>query len=1208
MNASRFLIIVTLFFCGGACRSKHPLFEKVAASHSGITFNNRIVENDTMNPLNVVNIYNGGGVGVGDLNNDGLQDLYFTGNMVPGKLYLNKGDLEFEDITAQAGVEGMGRWARGVAVVDINNDGLMDLYVCNTIYKDSLRRRNILYVNQGTDKAGIPHFKDEAAAYGLDIHVQSTMAAFFDYDNDGDLDMYLTVNEAANGYNTTVFLERNKSNTGPNRGRLFRNDLDPASKQTVYHDVSDEAGIKEHGYGHGATVCDINNDGWKDIYVSDDFLSNNILYINNHDGTFSNRVKDYFKHTSFNSMGQDVIDINNDALADVIELDMNPPDNYRKKLMTATTNYVTYQNFDNYGYQYQYVRNTLALNQGPRLDDNDSLGAPAFSDIGFMSGISQTDWSWTPLVTDFDNDSYRDLVITNGFPKDVSDHDFVSYRQNATNLLTASELIKQIPEVKLNNFAYRNNGNLTFSDVTANWGLQLPTFSNGAAYADLDNDGDMDMVINNINDEALLYRNTTRDRDTAANHYLQIRCKGGPQNINGLGALVTIYYDHGKVQAFENNPYRGYLSTMQGVAHFGLGKTTLVDSAIILWYTGKKQVIKNIKANQVLAVSMADANETNAPEQPVINSAALFHQVTRSLGINYAHRDYDFVDFNLQSILPHKFSEYAPALAAADIDGNGLDDMIMGGNAINPGQVFLQQPNGSFVQKALYPANHQAGNNFKDQGLLVFDANGDGKPDVYMASGGFHNASGNACYQDRLYLNDGKGNFALDSAALPKNYTSKLCVRAFDYNRDGKPDLFVSGRVDPGHYPKPVSSFIYRNDSQNGRAKFTDVTAEVAPELKNIGLVCDALFTDFDNDDQTDLVLTGEWMPVTFLKNRNGHFKNVTGSTGIGNKLGWWSSIVAGDFRHTGRTDYIVGNVGLNTLYGGASDQYPACITAGDFADNGGYLAIPSLFLPDQHGALKEFPAHGRDDIAERWPAIKKKYEKYKTFAVATMDDIVPANKRTNALRLQANTMQSCFLQNDGNGKFTLIPLPAAAQVSVINGMIADDFDGDGHLDVLMNGNDFGTDISIGRYDALNGLLLKGDGKGGFTPLSIQQSGIYIPGNGKALVKMAGNKGNYLVAASQNRDAVKIFELNTKAQLLPINPDDRMAIIRFTNGQMRKEEFYFGTSFLSQSSRFISVTPAVSAVEITSNAGDTRKISFQLKGSYSGVHFCGMPW
>lgn len=1183
MNSPRLLIFGTLLLYLSACHSKDGLFEKISSSHSAITFNNQIIENDSINPLDVVNIYNGGGVGIGDFNNDGQQDVYFTGNMVSNRLYLNKGDFEFEDITAEAGVEGKGRWARGVAVVDINNDGFMDIYICNTIDKDSLKRRNILYVNQGLDTKGIPHFKDLAAEYGLDIHVQSTMASFFDYDNDGDLDMYLTVNEAVNGYNSSVFLKRNKSETGENRGRLFRNEMDSTTKHSLFRDVSDQAGIKDHGYGHGATVCDINNDGWKDIYVSDDFLSNNILYVNNQDGTFTNRVKEDFKHTSFNTMGQDIIDINNDGLADVIELDMNPPDNYRKKLMIATTNYVTYQNFEKYGYQYQYVRNTLSLNMGPRLDDNDSLGQPIFGDIGFMSGISQTDWSWTPLVTDFDNDAYRDIIVTNGFRKDVSDHDFVSYRQNANNLVLKSELIKQIPEIKLYNFAFHNNGNLTFSDVTDNWGLKLASFSNGAAYADFDNDGDIDIVVNNINDEALLYKNSARERDTA-NHYLQIKCVGGPKNVNGIGAIVTIYYDNGKMQSFENNPYRGYLSTIQGVAHFGLGKTTKVDSAVIQWSTGR-QIVKNIKADQLIAVKIA---ETLQPMPSVKQVSSLFHTVAKSLGINYAHKEDDLVDFNLQSILPHKFSEYNPALAAADIDGNELDDLVIGGNASNPARLFLQQPNGSFIEKELYKVNSHG--NFKDEGILVFDVNGDTKPDIYVSSGGFHNPSEDKCYQDRLYINDGKGNFKPDSSALSKNHTSKLCVRAFDYNKDGKPDLFVSGRVDPGHYPKPVSSFIFRNDSENGKAKFTDVTDEVAPDLKNLGLVCDALFTDFDDDKETDLIVIGEWMPVVFLKNIHGKFTNVTEGTGIRNKQGWWTSIVAGDFRHTGRTDYIVGNVGLNSLYQ-ASDQHPVWVTAGDLVENGSYLAIPSLFLPDVNGELKEFPANGRDDLTERWPALKKRYEQYKSFGTATMDDIVPENKRATVLRLKANMLQSCFLRNDGNGKFTLIPLPSAAQISVINGMIADDFDGDGNLDVLMNGNDFGTHISIGRYDALNGLLLKGDGKGGFTPLTIQQSGIYIPGNGRALVKMTGSKGNYLVAASQNKDYLKVFELSTKKKIIKINPDDRLAIIHFKDGKIQKEEFYYGSSFLSQSSRFISASENVSFVEITDYAGKSRKIS-----------------
>ena len=1192
MSFFRLLLIGSVLLCLTACHHQHTLFEDISSSHSGITFNNKITENDSINPLDIVNIYNGGGVGIGDFNNDGKQDIFFTGNMVPSKLYLNKGNFQFEDVTKEAGVTGEGRWARGVSVVDINSDGLADIYICNTIYKDSLRRQNILYINQGTDKQGIPHFKDMAAEYGLNIHVQSTMASFFDYDNDGDLDMYLTVNEAATGYDQSVFARRAMPRQAESIGRLYRNDWDPTLKHAVYHDVSLQAGFTLAGYGHSATICDLNNDGWKDIYVSDDFISNNLLYINNHDGTFSNKLKDYFKHTSFNSMGQDVIDINNDGLPDVIELDMSPQDNQRKKLMSSANSYVTYQNFDQYGYQYQYVRNTLQLNNGATIGEEDSTGRPVFSDIGFMSGISQTDWSWTPVVADFDNDSYRDIVITNGFPKDVSDHDFANYRKDATGLTPKAEMIRQIPEIKLHNYAYHNNGNLTFSDITNGWGLSTPTFSNGAAYADFDNDGAMDLVINNINDKALIYRNTSRDKDTASTNYLNVKFKGDLQNIDGLGATVNIYYDNGKKQFYENNPYRGYLSTMQFMAHFGLGKIPVVDSMIIKWYNNRQQVIKNVKANQTLEVNIADAKEFYSHTQARTDTNALFREITQASGINYKDAHEDFIDFNIQKLLPHKLSEYSPALAAGDVDGNGLDDIIIGGNSYNLAKIFLQKPDGKFKQQELLPPTEKTFDAWQDEGILLFDANGDNKPDVYIASGGYKYESGSAKYQDRLYINDGNGNFKIDTSALPSNYTSNLCVRAFDYNNDGRLDLFVSGRIDPWHYPRPVSSCILRNDSKDGVARFTDVTNEVAPALKNIGLVCDALFTDFDNDGATDLILAGEWMPVTFLKNTNGKFVNVTAQTGIAGEAGWWNSIVAGDFRHTGRMDYIVGNLGTNTLYQ-ASDKYPVYITAKDFDNNGNYDAIPSLYLPGKDGALKEFPAFGRDDMIKEMISIKKRFLNYKSFANATMDSIITPAMRKDAIRLKATMLKSCYIRNDGNGKFAIIPLPAQAQFAPLNGMIADDLDGDGNLDVLMNGNDFGTDVSIGRYDALNGLLLKGDGKGNFQPLTIQQSGIYIPGNGKALVKLRSSVGRYMIAASQNRDALKLFELNKKIKTVNLNADDVSGTLFFSNGKIRKEEFYYGSSFLSQSSRFISITPGVDSVEIVNRKGARRKISFK---------------
>ena len=1134
--------------------------------------------------MSVVNIYSGGGVGIGDFNNDGFPDIFLTGGMVPCKLYLNKGNFKFEDVTEKAGVEGLGRWARGVSVVDINNDGLMDIYVCNTLYRDPLRRRNILYINLGTDKEGIPHFRDMAAEYGLDNNVQSTMAGFFDYDNDGDLDMYLTVNEAASGYASSVFIGQDRPTGGSNRGRLYRNDFDPRLGHPVFHDVSDEAGIKFEGYGHAASICDINNDGWKDIYVSDDFLSNDILYINNRDGTFTNRVKEYFKHTSYNSMGQDVVDINNDGLPDVVELDMSAEDNYRKKMMSNANNTSTYQNFENYGYQYQYVRNTLQLNQGPSVGQGDSLGIPAFSEIGFMSGMSQTDWSWTPLVVDFDNDGYRDLVITNGFPRDWSDHDFIAYRQQSGGLAGNMQLLDRIPQVKLHNYAFRNNGAAGFVDATDNWGLGVPTFSNGAAYADFDNDGAMDMVINNIDDEALLYRNTSRDKDNGSGHFLNIRFKGGKQNVNGIGTVAGIFYDNGKQQVYENNPYRGYLSSVQCMAHFGLGKVTRIDSVVIRWNNGKKQMIRDVKADQSIVVNIADAKEDYSYAQPLIAQHSLFSEVTAGAGVNYTHTDAPFNDFAVQALLPHKLSEYNPALAATDVNDDGLDDLVIGGNTTSPARIFLQQQNGKFLEKQL-PGGSQA----KDEGILLFDADGDGKPDLYIAGGGYGPAADSINYRDKLFINDGKGNFTEDPLALPVNHTSNLCVRAFDLNNDGKMDLFVSGRVAPGQYPKPVSSRILRNDSQHGRVKFTDVTDEAAPELQNMGMVSDALFTDFDGDGATDLILVGEWLPVTFFKNEGGKFRNVTNTSGIAGLTGWWNSIVAGDFRHTGRLDYIVGNVGLNTFYRG-NEEFPVSITAKDFENNGAFIAITSLYLPDQQGRKKEFPAFGRDDIARQFPGIRIRFATYKPFALATMEDVLTPDQQNGALRLQATMLESCYLRNDGSGKFALVPLPREAQVSVINGMVVDDFDGDGNLDVLMNGNDYGTEVATGRYDALNGLLLKGDGKGNFIPRSIRESGIYIPHNGKALVKLMSASGDYLVAASQHQDVLKLYRLKRKVHAVRINPDEVSAVVTGKDGKIRKEEFYYGNSFLSQSSRFILVDSNVRSVTIKNAKGKLRQL------------------
>ncbi|HKG67955.1 MAG TPA: VCBS repeat-containing protein, partial [Segetibacter sp.] len=600
-------------------------------------------------------------------------------------------------------------------------------------------------------------------------------------------------------------------------------------------------------------------------------------------------------------------------------------------------------------------------NQGPRVNQKDSVGDPVFSDIGFFSGVAETDWSWTPLVQDFDNDGNRDIIITNGFPKDITDHDFVSFRQHSYSIASKQFTLEQIPQVKLHNYAFKNNGNLTFENTTQAWGITTPSFSNGAAYADLDNDGDLDMIINNINDEAFVYENTLAAGKDTPQHYLNLILMGDSLNRNGLGTWIEIYYG-GKQQAYEQTPYRGYLSTIDMRPHFGLGAATKVDSVLIKWPGNKKQVLQNVNANQTLTVNITQANETYSWSQPVYAPNTLFTEITDSLGVHYQHEQKDFVDFNIQKLLPHKFSEYGPALAVGDIDGNGLDDIIAGGAISYSPVALLQKSNGSFSEKSIFPDANYSTKQSDDRGVTLFDAEGDGDLDLYIASGGYETKPNSGRYRNIFFVNNGKGNFSNDSAALPENLTSKSCVRVTDYDNDGDLDLFVAGRVEPGNYPKPVSSFIYRNDTKDGVIKFTDVTASIAKPLQNIGMVCDAVWTDFDNDGSQDLILAGEWMPVTFLKNNKGNFENITPSTNIADKKGWWTSILPADFDNDGDIDYIVGNLGLNSFFK-ANDQYPATIYAKDFDNNGSFDAIPTLYLPtsQEDTTRREYPVHTRD-------------------------------------------------------------------------------------------------------------------------------------------------------------------------------------------------------------------------------------------------------
>ena len=1127
MNCTRLLFgplcIITIINVVSCREHKQAMFQQLNSSQTGINFNNKITENDSMNIINRQDIYNGGGVGIGDFNRDGLPDIYFAGNMVSNRLYLNKGGMKFTDVTDAAGVRGEGKWAKGISVVDINNDGWPDIYISESFLKDSTKRENILYINQGLNKDGVPTFKDEAKEYGLNDNSYTTQAVFFDYDNDGDLDVYLAVNAFDNSNNPNLYRDVFTNGQNPNTDRLYRNDWDSAKGHPYFTNVSRQAGILQEGFAHGVTVCDINRDGWKDIFVSNDYLSQDILYINNGNGTFTNESENYFKHTAFNAMGSDVVDINNDGLSDIVELDMSPEDNYRKKITMNAGSYRTNLYNDHYNYQYQYVRNMFQLNMGNSVGENDSLKHPVFSDVGFYAGIGETDWSWAPLVADFDNDGFRDIIITNGFPKDITDHDLMVYLNSSSATDSKEELLSRIPVDKIPNYAFRNNGGITFTNVTKDWGLDQPSFSNGAVAVDLDNDGDLDIVINNMDDAAAIYENKLNEKKDIPHHYLKVSLQGNSPNKDAFGSWVKIYYNN-KQQVYETNPVRGYLSSAPKITYFGLGNTTKIDSLIVIWPDNKMQKLINIKADQQVNIKQSESKQNYSWKKFSLDTAAWFKEITDSVQLNYHDPQKDFNDFSRQILLPHKLSQYGPPMAVGDINNDGLDDLIVGGSSGNSAAIFIQQRNGKFKKRNLLDSVDASLKLSDDAGIFLFDADGDGDLDLYITSGGYEQKSGSASYQDRLYINDGKGNFSLDSLALPENHNSKSCVRAIDFDKDGDLDLFIGERVDPWNYPKPVSGIILRNDTKNGVVKFTDVTSTVAPSLKDIGLIYDASAVDYDNDGWPDLVIAGEWMPITFLKNVHGTFINETNKSGIGDKFGWWNSLKAIDIDKDGKMDFLAGNLGRNSVFSG-NEKFPINNYYNDFDNDGTFESITTKFLKDENGVYKEYPVESRDDIIAQLPIIAKKFPTYKSFAEATINQLFDKNQIDNAIKSHADYFASSYIHNLGNGKFEIKLLPPEAQLAPVFGIIADDFNKDGKTDIMLCGNDYGAEVTDGRLDALDGLVLKGNGKGDFKSLSIKESGIYIPGDARAIVKLKNTKGQYLYIVSQNKGYLKAYIL-----------------------------------------------------------------------------------
>ncbi len=1157
-----------------SCQKQYQLFKLIPQEKTGVTFANTIVQNDSLNILTEEYIFNGGGVGVGDFNKDGLQDLFFTGNQVSNELYLNEGDFKFKNISDQAGISGKDKWCSGVAVVDINNDGWLDIYVGATLKADALDKANLLFINEGLNDHDVPSFRESAETYGLADTGNTTQSAFFDYDRDGDLDLYVLTNIIDTNF-PGAYRPRIVDGAALNNDRLYRN-----NGNGTFTNVSKEAGIIIEGYGLGVAISDLNFDGWPDIYVTNDYQSNDLLWINNKDGTFTNEAASFLKHQSASAMGNNIADINNDGLVDIIALDMMPEDNQRKKTMIGANTYNSYLYAERYNYEHQYIRNTLQLNNGRTNDGNTT-----FSEIGLLSGIHQTDWSWSPLVADFDNDGFRDLVITNGFPKDVTDLDFMNYSQGTVGAVAGKYLLDSIPEVKIANYAYRNKGNLTFENVTQDWGLDHPSFSNGAATVDLDNDGDLDIVINNINDSAFIYQNNLEKVSGPKErpNYLKVAFRGPRSNPLGIGSKVLLEYN-GTRQIYEHVIQRGYLSSMENIAHFGLGGTSTVDSLFVEWPDGRSIILHNVQGNQQITLDYKDSEDSKNHITP--KSESLFTDISQQKGIDFTHEESDKIDFNIQPTLPHKFTQNGPAISVTDVNNDGLDDFFIGGSASRKGTLYLQDTRGNFKRQDEFGISKDSIP--EDLGTLFFDVDNDGDQDLYVVSGSYEFAPGSPFLQDRLYLNDGTGYFIRDENALPKINSSGSCVRAADYDRDGDLDLFVGGLVIPGSYPLPPRSYLL----ENNHGKFTDVTAEIAPELEKIGLVTDALWSDFDNDGWVDLVVLGEWMPVTFVRNDMGSFLPINQS-GIESSTGWWSSLAAGDFDYDGDMDYIAGNVGLNTPYKGTPEK-PLVIYADDFDGNGGLDAVLGCFIKGDDGVERLYPIHSRDDLKSQLLRVRQDFQRYEHFGHATIEDVLTDKERTDALSYKATHMASSLIKNLGNGRFEIESLPLKAQFSPIKGMRVQDFDGDGNLDVLTVGNDYGTETLTGRYDASIGLLLKGDGQGIFRPVESFDSQFIADGDTKALVQLYDFEDNPIILVSRNRGQLKAFahKAPSSGSYQKLRDLDANAILEYEDGKKQRVEGYYGFSYLSQSSRRLHIPRDVTKLTIYNFKGESREIYF----------------